>query len=413
MAGVALAHSMITSKRPHGRPRLSRKITALGSMRILFQKKQAAALKEYPETTNLSPHEVRGIRAIFNTWDKDGGGSLAFDEINALWTADPDFAVMTTRLEDLFEELDSDGDNHIDFTEFLTVINLRVPPSAGPSEAEARPAKVLFLDALRSVQDEIEAVYGSTKKPQSIKEQRDAVYNTIQSRFFFFAPDSTFKSLWDTVQVLSLLYIGIMVPLRLCFSDLKELSPPDRLFWAEAAMDFLFIVDVVVNFRTAAYTQYGDIEVDRTVLAKQYIRSWFLIDVVACLPLRYVVLVTESVSKQQDPGGGTSTSTGFKALKILRLLRLAKMLRLGAMVQKIKNNDQANGTKLYPVVRVLILVLIICFIAHVFACAWYVFGQDTWENGVPGTPEYQVHKGWVNAKGWLPGRTNVSTPGPA
>ena len=63
-------------------------------------------------------------------------------------------------------------------------------------------------------------------------------------------PDSKFSLKWDYCQVVLLVYVSVLVPLRTCFSisndDTASLS-----FWIDVLVDLFFIVDVVLNFRTA------------------------------------------------------------------------------------------------------------------------------------------------------------------
>ena len=72
------------------------------------------------------------------------------------------------------------------------------------------------------------------------------------------------------------------------------------------------------------------------IKSQAYFRGWFVLDVVSCLPTSYIVALVEpsnpkcesdygaagSLSTSDDSGGGS-----VKMLKVLRLLRLAKLLR--------------------------------------------------------------------------------------
>eukprot|EP01043_Picozoa_sp_COSAG02_P029725 COSAG02_NODE_1863_length_10608_cov_128.518508_1_plen_92_part_10 len=59
-------------------------------------------------------------------------------------------------------------------------------------------------------------------------------------------------------------------------------------FWIDALIDVSFILDVVFNFRGATrYTdaQTGLLETDWRKVAKNYAQTWFVVDLVACLPV--------------------------------------------------------------------------------------------------------------------------------
>ena len=105
------------------------------------------------------------------------------------------------------------------------------------------------------------------------------------------------------------------------------------------------------------------------LIAKNYLRSWFAIDVAACLPVTYIVLLA---------GGGEGSQGGaqqLKALKIVRLLRLAKMLRLARLKRLLKRLDE-DLPGIWTCSQLMSLVIIILYISHAFACFWYYVGAS-------------------------------------
>jgi len=76
----------------------------------------------------------------------------------------------------------------------------------------------------------------------------------------------------------------------------------------------LFLIDIIVTFNTAFYTESLEIIDDRRQIAKAYVKSWFFPDLIAILPLDLLEL--GSVSKISRIG------------KITRLARLVKLLRI-------------------------------------------------------------------------------------
>jgi hypothetical protein len=59
----------------------------------------------------------------------------------------------------------------------------------------------------------------------------------------------------------------------------------------------------------------------RREIAVHYLRGWFAIDFVSCLPIQYISKAIE--------GGGSSVDLSF--MKAFRLLRMSKMLRLARL----------------------------------------------------------------------------------
>ena len=78
------------------------------------------------------------------------------------------------------------------------------------------------------------------------------------------------------------------------------------------------IVDLLLNLRTAIITQDGELLYQKSDIAKSYLRGWFPIDFVSCLPFGYIPYMTG------DSEGGASN----KATRMLRMFRLLKLLRL-------------------------------------------------------------------------------------
>lgn len=78
-----------------------------------------------------------------------------------------------------------------------------------------------------------------------------------------------------------LCYTATFLPMRTAFIDVD----PKGLFEFETMIDILFFIDVYVNF-VASYIDKntGFIEVRFHKIAKNYITSWFLLDITACIP---------------------------------------------------------------------------------------------------------------------------------
>lgn len=97
--------------------------------------------------------------------------------------------------------------------------------------------------------------------------------------FLLFDPDSEWKSAWDILNLVFILYQTIVVPFRLCFGT--ESSGSVEGF--ETFMDGFFIVDFFTQFNTAFYSK-GILVTNRKIIALNYLSSWFILDLVASFP---------------------------------------------------------------------------------------------------------------------------------
>jgi hypothetical protein len=75
---------------------------------------------------------------------------------------------------------------------------------------------------------------------------------------------------------------------------------------------------------------------DPKLIAKKYIKSWFLLDLISSIPVDYIFLVLDSGLLPKDPVGRPPSPTGSQEVsarvvhttRALRMLRLAKLLSL-------------------------------------------------------------------------------------
>lgn len=200
-------------------------------------------------------------------------------------------------------------------------------------------------------------------------------------------PDSEFSAVWDLTSVALLLYVAIVIPLRACFDLAVDLW--SFAFWFDAIVDVYFICDVALNFRTSFFDKNGFREERPRKMALHYMKGWFLIDFVSCMPFGYV-----GYFANEDDSEGPGAGQDLKALKAFRLIRMAKLLRL-ARIKKIltKYGSDVNFQQYLSVGFTLFVIL---FLMHMLACFFFLIGveDETLGNGV-------FVQGWVNAnEGW-------------
>lgn len=84
--------------------------------------------------------------------------------------------------------------------------------------------------------------------------------------------------------------------------------------------DFIFFVDIVLNFWTGVITSENTVILELKQVRKFYIRKWLILDLISIFPFDYIVLVIFQ--------SNTSLSSILHASLALRLLRLVKLLSL-------------------------------------------------------------------------------------
>jgi hypothetical protein len=106
------------------------------------------------------------------------------------------------------------------------------------------------------------------------------------------------------------LFTCVVTPYRIAFFDTDEIE------WivVDSVVDFFFAIDIILNFFMAFYDNEYVLIDDRKLIALDYIKSWFFIDVTAVIPISLIV--------QTD---------NFNALA--RIARLPKLYRLIKMTR--------------------------------------------------------------------------------
>ena len=165
-------------------------------------------------------------------------------------------------------------------------------------------------------------------------------------------PHSRIRRFFDYSVGSSLLVLAWFIPFDLGFDPIPQSESWDVFSYA---MDILFVLNILTNFRTAYYDHVELVYVrDRKRIARRYLKFWFWIDVLSIIP--YELLF------------GGSTAVSGKWLKASKWGKLPRLLRLGKLVRLDMNFAQNWHT-----IRVLLITM---FAVHWFACALAGYMRD-------------------------------------
>lgn len=180
-------------------------------------------------------------------------------------------------------------------------------------------------------------------------------------------PGSPYKFAWDAFLAVLVVYSVVVVPLRIGFNE--EASPRSAIFWFEVSIDFVFIIDIVVNCRTAYLTAHGLLEKRPRQIARHYLLSWFVVDVSASIPVDLILLANQAF--MEDDGSKERNSYRMmkliKALRLMRLLRLVRLVKLARVIKIAQEQLQINPF----VLQLVKLCFKMSFLIHLSACAWH------------------------------------------
>ncbi|KAK5859405.1 hypothetical protein PBY51_020960 [Eleginops maclovinus] len=180
---------------------------------------------------------------------------------------------------------------------------------------------------------------------------------------------SPFKAVWDWVILLLVIYTAIFTPYSATFllSDQEEAAMQNcgyscsPLNVVDLIVDIMFIVDILINFRTTYVNSNDEVVSQSTKIAVYYFKGWFLIDMVAAIP--FDLLIQRSGEEVVRGGGEGETTTLIGLLKTARLLRLVRVAR------KLDRYSEYGAAVLF------LLMCTFALIAHWLACIWYAIGN--------------------------------------
>ncbi|XP_017769311.1 PREDICTED: potassium/sodium hyperpolarization-activated cyclic nucleotide-gated channel 3 isoform X4 [Nicrophorus vespilloides] len=152
-------------------------------------------------------------------------------------------------------------------------------------------------------------------------------------------PCSSFRFYWDLCMLLLLVANLIILPVAISFFN-DDLST--RWIAFNCLSDTIFLIDIVVNFRTGIMQQDNAEQVilDPKLIAKHYLRTWFFLDLISSIPLDYIFLI---FNQFQDFGDSFQILHAGRALRILRLaklLSLVRLLRLSRLVRYVSQWEE-------------------------------------------------------------------------
>ncbi|XP_018059942.1 PREDICTED: potassium/sodium hyperpolarization-activated cyclic nucleotide-gated channel 2 isoform X2 [Atta colombica] len=195
-------------------------------------------------------------------------------------------------------------------------------------------------------------------------------------------PCSSFRFYWDLCMLLLLVANLIILPVAISFFN-DDLST--RWIAFNCLSDTIFLIDIVVNFRTGIMQQDNAEQVilDPKLIAKHYLRTWFFLDLISSIPLDYIFLIFN-----QDFSESFQILHAGRALRILRLaklLSLVRLLRLSRLVRYVSQWEEVYFLNMASVfMRIFNLICMMLLIGHWSGCLQFLvpmlqgFPSNSW-----------------------------------
>jgi hypothetical protein len=140
-------------------------------------------------------------------------------------------------------------------------------------------------------------------------------------------------------------------------------------------MDVVFFFDILLNFNTGFYYK-GVVVMKRHRIMLTYLRTWFLIDVLATFPYEYTFEFAMGSEENESVQQYSQAPQLLRMLKLIRFLRILRLLRVLKLKKFLYKLDEFIVTDvLNTVMDILKLLVLIFFISHLLACTFYYVGD--------------------------------------
>lgn len=145
-----------------------------------------------------------------------------------------------------------------------------------------------------------------------LKKRANVIHAKSVLNKYIMDPGSPRMGYWKNWMVVNIMYTVLVVPWRISFH--AEAGAFGLALSAIANVSF--VVDTILRFFVAIPTESG-LVTDHKVIVRRYLRSWFIVDAVTCLPL--TTLLRASVPRS------VRVLTPMRALRLLSLLKVVKV----------------------------------------------------------------------------------------
>lgn len=213
--------------------------------------------------------------------------------------------------------------------------------------------------------------------------------------WYIIMPQSRVRTVWNFVVLWLLGYTATIVPYRTAFIE-REDETNNFLPMFDIFVDFMYTVDLVLNFFMAFEDKDKKLETRMKMIAVNYFQTWFPLDFLACIPFQYLepgslnTGNSEQAASSRDESGNLARLAKlprmYKLLKIVRLFKLVRLMKYNRSINRILNLYNMNeGIK--RLIQVLFWML---FLVHLMGCLFFLvakfdeFRPATWvsQNGL-------------------------------
>ena len=137
--------------------------------------------------------------------------------------------------------------------------------------------------------------------------------------------------------------------------------------------DIIFLVDILLNFFYVQEDDNGNFIILVQQLARNYLKSWFVIDLISSVPVSIIMLFTNFSTEANNQ------ILSIKFLKLLRLFTLYRILSIVKIFRLFKNSKilelVISKVSVSDELKIAFVSFgRITFMVHIMGCIWIIIG---------------------------------------
>lgn len=173
--------------------------------------------------------------------------------------------------------------------------------------------------------------------------------------------NSSFIAWWEIFIILVAIINSITIPFQVFYGEwIVTALNTDMFAIIDSFIDQIFIIDIVLNFRTTYLDRNSGTEIrDPELIKNRYLRGSFLIDLISSFPFF-------SFFQPFVPEG--------PFLSFLSALGLLKLIRLSRIYPTLRKQNLSSEKKI--IIKLFLMMFIVVVALHMFSSVWFFFVSE-------------------------------------
>jgi hypothetical protein len=179
-------------------------------------------------------------------------------------------------------------------------------------------------------------------------------------------PNSKTRLTWDMMGMILLAWDVLWTPLQTFEPD-----PTAFTVFMDWAHLVFWSIDLPGSFFTAFFI-HGRLVKNLVKIAKAYMRTWFLLDVML-VTVDWIIVALDAVDSEQSMLGLFRVGKVVRVIRMMRVVRLLRLLKLRQYWIHVEERIQSRHVLVtLGIVKVLMMIVVI---NHFVACLWWLAGN--------------------------------------